>query len=243
MAALTEEDTDASTLTWIPLEQRIVNISLTKTAKCKRKQFPLVPACAITIHKSQCSTFNEIVYKYSTEQPQQLMYVALSIVISLDGLYIVTNNYIQFRFLPGRRGSDAPAIREIRYEFKRLEHHLFPTVTTAAQNFCNETAATIQTLVINFNVWSLRAHAGDIDTDSAIQRCDYLALSETWMRDDEPIPIRNYQYITRKNNRTSWTTNAAGGVAIYRHVSSSSTSATRACTPTHLVTFISLRFP
>lgn len=49
---------------WVPVYKKIVNITLTKTIKCKRKQFPCVPACAITIHKSQGGTFAVIVYKY-----------------------------------------------------------------------------------------------------------------------------------------------------------------------------------
>lgn len=57
---------------WVPVYKKIVNITLTKTIKCKRKQFPCVPACAITIHKSQGGTFAVIVYKYSSKQPQQL---------------------------------------------------------------------------------------------------------------------------------------------------------------------------
>ncbi|GBP89096.1 PiggyBac transposable element-derived protein 4 [Eumeta japonica] len=45
------------------------------------------------------------------------------------------------------------------------------------------------------------------------------------MRDTcEPHPIKNYECISRKNNRTNSDTNAAGGVAIYRRLSSISTA-------------------
>lgn len=58
-----------------------------------------------------------------------------------------------------------------------------------------------------------------MDTDEIIQRCDYLAISETWMREDEePIQIQHYQCISHSNSRSSSTTNAAGEVAIYRHL-------------------------
>lgn len=54
-----------------------------KAIKCKHKLFPMVPACTITIHKPQDGTFNKIIYKYLTQQLQQLIYVALSSVTSL----------------------------------------------------------------------------------------------------------------------------------------------------------------
>jgi hypothetical protein len=36
---------------WIPIATRSINIPLGGTIKCRRVQFPVVPACAITIHK------------------------------------------------------------------------------------------------------------------------------------------------------------------------------------------------
>lgn len=50
----------------VPIELRTANISLTSDRKCiaKRKHFPLTSALAITIHKSQDGTFDEIVYEY-----------------------------------------------------------------------------------------------------------------------------------------------------------------------------------
>lgn len=74
---------DKLSLTWVLLKQCIVNILLTKSIKCKHKPFPMVPACTITIHKPQDGTFNKIIYKYLTQQLQQLIYVALSSITSL----------------------------------------------------------------------------------------------------------------------------------------------------------------
>jgi hypothetical protein len=72
---------------WTPVSRRLANIALTKTVKCKRNQFAVVPACAITIHKSQGGTVDHVVYKYDTKQQDQLVCVALSRVTTLEGLY------------------------------------------------------------------------------------------------------------------------------------------------------------
>ena len=77
----------------------------------------------------------------------------------------------------------------------------------------------------NLNSQSLSAHSADIETDTVIPRSDYLVLTETWMRDNcDPVSINNYECVTRQNNRSDSDTNAAGGVAIYRKLSSTSTA-------------------
>jgi hypothetical protein len=77
------------------------------------------------------------------------------------------------------------------------------------------------------NVQSLESHSGDLEADSVIQRCDYLVMNDTWLRDDqETILIRDVKCVTRMNTRTSSTTNTARGVAIYKHLPSRTT-----CTP------------
>lgn len=64
----------------VPIELRSANIPLTSDKKvtAKRKHFPLVSAAAMTIHKLQAGTFDEIVYEYNKGHPQELVYVALS---------------------------------------------------------------------------------------------------------------------------------------------------------------------
>lgn len=52
--------------TAVPFSQRTSSIPLNnnKTIIARRKHFPIVSACAITIHKSQGGTLKEIVYEY-----------------------------------------------------------------------------------------------------------------------------------------------------------------------------------
>jgi len=71
----------------VPIELRTSNIMMTRDKKIivKRKHFPLISACAMTIHKSQGGSFDQIVYEYDRRHPQQLVYVALSRVTSIEG--------------------------------------------------------------------------------------------------------------------------------------------------------------
>lgn len=56
-------------------------------------QFPLISVSAIIIHKSQGGTFDEVVYAYDRRHEQSLVYVALSRVSSLRGLYSIAKNF------------------------------------------------------------------------------------------------------------------------------------------------------
>ncbi|UYV62553.1 hypothetical protein LAZ67_2001037 [Cordylochernes scorpioides] len=107
----------------------------------------------------------------------------------------------------------------------RLRGHTLDTITKQAVKFCDDATDAGQLIVTNINCQSLSAHAADIETDTVIPRSDYLVLTETWMRDTcEPTPIKGYECVSRENNRPNSDTNAAGGVAIYRKLSSTSTA-------------------
>lgn len=56
----------------VPIELRTSNITMTRDKKVtvKRKHFPIISACAMTIHKSQGGTFDQIVYEYDKIHPQ-----------------------------------------------------------------------------------------------------------------------------------------------------------------------------
>jgi hypothetical protein len=67
-----------------------------------RRQFPVVPARAITIHKLQGGMLDEIIYKYSATQQQKLVYLTLSRVTAITGLHVITNKDATFRFMHGQ---------------------------------------------------------------------------------------------------------------------------------------------
>jgi len=112
---------------WTPIRQQSVRIGLGqgKLIKCRRIQFPITSACAITIHKPQDGTFEQIVLQYK-RQDQRLVYVGMSRVTSLDGLYM-TNATNDFTFYHGS-GSVARGVREVRDEYVCLERHELPTL-------------------------------------------------------------------------------------------------------------------
>ncbi|KAH6924073.1 hypothetical protein HPB50_011176 [Hyalomma asiaticum] len=111
---------------WVPIEPRITTLTLDRKAgvSCKRKQFPLLQASAITVHKSQGATYSSIVYKYSKTHPQKLVYVALTRCTSINNLYL-TNAKGDHQFHHKANNED----KTMANEFQRLEQHLLPTVT------------------------------------------------------------------------------------------------------------------
>ena len=64
-------------------------VGRTKSAQVVRKQFPLRPAAAKTVHRSQGDTQTQIVVNLNTRRAiPHIHYVALSRVTTMEGLYI-----------------------------------------------------------------------------------------------------------------------------------------------------------
>ena len=194
----------------VPVDLRTANIPLTNDKKVvvKRKHFPLTPACAITIHKSQGQTFDDIVYEYSKGHSQELVYVALSRVTSIEGLYIVTpdDDETNFKFYHNR--VQATSTRKLLAEFERLSKN--PVITKPKQliDFISNKKGFS---TISFNVQSLRSHSSDLK-DAVIKKTNILLLSETNMS-DEIYDVSNFHCIVhyKRNNFRS------GGIAIYQN--------------------------
>ncbi|XP_062556879.1 uncharacterized protein LOC134221708 [Armigeres subalbatus] len=193
---------------WTPIGKRSVNVSL-GSVKCKRVQFPVVSACALTVHKSQGGTFPQIVYHYEKGQEQQLVYVGLSRVSSLDGLFL-TNAKNDFKFHHAK-GSDTPKIRELRTEMTRLSNHRLCTISDELLQFVETKGPGI--VLVSANVQSLGAHALDISTDHVLMTGDILALSETWQDDGTITEISGYNCVSQSKRSST----RAAGVAIYQN--------------------------
>ncbi|KAH6927844.1 hypothetical protein HPB50_009324 [Hyalomma asiaticum] len=75
---------------WVPIEPRATTLTLDRKTgvACKRRQFPLVQASAITVHKSQGGTYPSIVHEYNKTHPRKLVYVALSRCTNVKNLYL-----------------------------------------------------------------------------------------------------------------------------------------------------------
>nr|XP_029713647.1 uncharacterized protein LOC115257831 [Aedes albopictus] len=192
---------------WTPITKRSANITL-GSMKCKRVQFPVVSACALTVHKSQGGTFPQIVYNYEKGQEQQLVYVGLSRVSSLDGLYL-TNAKNEFKFHHAK-GSDSPKMKELRTEMERLSNHRLTTLSDELVTFVENRGSGV--VLVSANVQSLNAHAQDIATDHVLMTGDLLALSETWQDNEVSTQIEGFTSISQSKRIGT----RAAGVAIYQ---------------------------
>ena len=77
--------------TWTPIKPVTTQFAVgkTKSAQVVRKQFPLRPALAKTVHRSQGDTKSQIVVNLNTRRAiPHIHYVALSRVTAIEGLYI-----------------------------------------------------------------------------------------------------------------------------------------------------------
>ncbi|KAF0688122.1 ATP-dependent DNA helicase PIF1-like, partial [Aphis craccivora] len=200
----------------VPIELRTANISLTSDRKVvvKRKHFPLIAALAMTIHKSQGGTFEEIVYEYSKTHSQELVYVALSRVTNIENLYIVTSDDSTFKFYHNRRQATSTA--SLLQEFKRLSLNCVQTKAQSVLDFIrNRNGVSIMT----FNCQSLNSHKYDLQ-DSVTRQTNVLLLSETCMSNDYPIDIPNFNCIVHFKRDTV----SKGGVAIYQNNNNDTTN-------------------
>ncbi|KAK7502157.1 hypothetical protein BaRGS_00006521 [Batillaria attramentaria] len=78
--------------TWTPIEPMCHVVKRKQSGgnlQILRKQFPLLPAMAVTIHKSQGDTYNQVVVHLSPGISRSVLYVACSRAKTADGLYLV----------------------------------------------------------------------------------------------------------------------------------------------------------
>ena len=77
--------------TWTPIKPVTTQFAVgkTKSAQVVRKQFPLRPASAKTVHRSQGDTQSQILVNLNTKRAiPHIHYVALSRVTTIEGLHI-----------------------------------------------------------------------------------------------------------------------------------------------------------
>lgn len=143
----------------VPIMRRTSTISLNsnKTILARRNHFPLVSSCAITIHKSQGGTFNEIVYEYQKNHCLQLVYVALSRVTCVEGLYITTKDD-SHTFFHGRR--ESTSVTDLENEFKRLSLNKLQTISSILSDLISSTKGLS---FFTINCQSIHPHKDDFN--------------------------------------------------------------------------------
>ncbi|KAK8772607.1 hypothetical protein V5799_024150 [Amblyomma americanum] len=192
---------------WIPIDLMSMQFQLKgkllKHMSVKRTQFPLVPASAMTIHKSQGGTFDAVVYEYAANHPQKLVYVALSRATSLEGLYL-TNKDGCHKFTHKGPNPD----RALKAEFERSQQHPLETAFSRCERLVEKSAVTIATL----NVRSLLLHNCEITSDAMLMSAHALVFTETGADKDTPETIKGFTLVGAAK-RPDQTRNAE--VAIY----------------------------
>ncbi|XP_077547716.1 uncharacterized protein LOC144159944 [Haemaphysalis longicornis] len=205
---------DVSVDTWVPIEMQSATVTVDRKAgiACKRTQFPLVQASAITVHKSQGGTYASVVYDYAKTHPQKLVYVALSRCTNLNGLYL-TNADGDHTFYHKQDNPD----RAMADEFRRLENHRLVTVTQRylsalkdqeLRRVC-EGGRREFTLAL-LNVRSISAHALDVAKDPVLARVDLLCFTETWNNSGSDVTLCGYDFAAR-----AFAERRAGGVDVF----------------------------
>ncbi|GFX37497.1 uncharacterized protein TNCV_4899271 [Trichonephila clavipes] len=184
----------------------------------------------MTIHKSQGGTYDAIVYEYDRKHPRELVYVALSRVTKIKGLFMVTkeNTEDSWKFWIGRSGiplnaseSDKHLKRstshreDLTLELKRLKNNTLQTVTQTFLEFISNKKGLS---IFSFNCQSLHAHVTDLKNEAIVKKSNVLLLSETRMKNEEPIHIPDFNFVASYKRPEV----PAAGVAIYQHTQDTS---------------------
>ena len=171
--------------TWTPLLSIQRSFTVRRNQKVIRTQFPLQLAVAHTVHKSQSSTDSELVVNFFTKKSppkhfwEHLIYVGLSRVPLLKGLYVVNLNAEQIR-------QSEKVKNYLSQEKKDVELCYQPTYRT--ENSIK---------IIFNNVCSVAKEWKAIVNNHNVQGCDIVILAETWLseQDSNTYDIQNFEQI------------------------------------------------
>ncbi|XP_054165178.1 uncharacterized protein LOC128962799 [Oppia nitens] len=190
---------------WTPIDEvkktfqigGFLNISVSRT------QFPIVCCEAMTIHKSQGSTFHKVLVNLTPGLPRELIYTAFSRVTSINGLYIEGDFSILKNLKP--KVSDNQIFEEIvRLQSEAKLDLIIEPQTNFPKKDC---------LIAYLNVQSLRKNHLDLNCDQNIISSDVLVLVENRVKRKDLPNIGDLKVVSHIYSENS--TTAEGGVAIY----------------------------
>jgi ATP-dependent DNA helicase PIF1 len=171
--------TDDVSKTWTPIfaMKRTFFVGR-KYAAVARKQFPLTPCAAKTIHKTQGDTVNEIVVDMGDRALYHAHYVAFSRVRNLTGLHILGSdkrNIFTYMDKNGRQKNKILLDDKVTKEMKRLRENCTVTLCYTPMYTVSE-----DSLKITFqNARSFRLHCKDLIADHNIVSSDIISIAET----------------------------------------------------------------
>jgi len=169
---------------WTPVLEISRQFRLNKRTQAYviRKQFPLRPAAAKTIHRCQGDTLNEAVVDFPTSALQHIHYVGLSRVRNMSTLHILNLNEHKIK-----------VDQSVQGEMHRLRNEA--TLQCALPDLYDDTTNP-KTLTILFqNVRSLNLHIDDVHHDYNVLASDINIFVETCLcsrDDDESFSIKDF---------------------------------------------------
>lgn len=153
--------------------------------KILRKQFPVTLAEAITIHKSQGSTYPIVAVHLNTEHKpkRSALYVAFSRTVSINTLFIIG------KFIPPNKiKPESDLFKELNnIKQSKILQLKFEKMLTNSHKL----------KVIVHNVQSFQKHKMDIISDQNQLHCDILILLETWSLPTDDITIPGFKSIVQ----------------------------------------------
>lgn len=169
---------------WVPIKKTTIECySGDENVRVFREQFPLVPAEAMTIHKSQGQTYESVCVSLSSGRAtRQLWYVALSRVTKLENLYIIG----KFKQPNPPKDTDP-----VRIELKELKEN-------KQLNLCFNTLQKPTGKIIGYhNVRSFLKYEKHIQNDSWYSKCDILIFAETQTISTDRPALHEFKLIDR----------------------------------------------
>ncbi|OBZ80978.1 ATP-dependent DNA helicase PIF1, partial [Choanephora cucurbitarum] len=188
--ANSSSSTSTISAAWTPIDPVILVVKrrLNSSLSIKRTQFPLTVAEAVTIHKSQGSSYNRVcIHLNGRSLSRSLMYVACSRAITASGLYLIGDKFEPTK--PPRTNDDITSELN-RQKTVQLET-TFNRFTARNNGFRYQLAF--------HNVRSLKAHIDQVINDKSYLTPDFLLFAETWATEQQSFVIPGFEEASRTN--------------------------------------------
>jgi hypothetical protein len=188
--------------TWTPLFA-VARTFLVNRILVSRKQFPLTPAAARTIHKSQGYTLSQAVVHMGTNQLAHSHYTAFSRVTNLKDLFILYLNEKKIC-----------VYSSTKHEMNRLRSKTKINLCyTPVYDMCPE-----KTRVIFHNVRSLHKHFQDVASNINYLSADIICFAETRLIEvdmNDDYAMNGFHTVIRNDQHQSSNLRPPHGLAIY----------------------------
>jgi hypothetical protein len=194
---------------WTPIKPVTTQFAVgkTKSAQVVRKQFPLRPASAKTVHRSQGDTQSQIVVNLNTKRAiPHIHYVALSRVTTIEGLHITD-------LCEDKISIDQRVVKEM--EALRTERSLKLCFTPLYMLDHSDLK------VCYLNARSLHKHIEDVRKDMNYSSTDIVIFTETRfspLDPDEMYHINGYRLFRNDSSQFSGPGRPYGGTAVYSRI-------------------------